>query len=584
VTIPQAEAALQPLFADSLNYVPPRFRNEVKLKIRSLSDRQTHDARLASWLLLASVLAVLLIACANVATLLLVRGAGRRRELATRSALGATWLRLVRQAMTESLLLGTLGGVGGIGLGSLLLRIFMRMAPENFPYIGAASIDLRILGFTLIASLLCGMVFGLAPAWQVRRAEFLSGGRAAFTRSGFLRQLMVAGQIAVSLVLLTCASLLLRSLWNLQRVPLGMDTGHVTTASLIFGQQVYREPAQRWTFLERLEQRLKAIPGSVAITDTLPLSSSHSTLLTTIAVEGRSLPAEGSGGTVLWRMVSPEYFATLNIPILRGRGFTESDRGSTENPLIVSESLAKLLFPGEDALGRRIQPNLEPPWFTVVGVAGDVRNSTPAAPSLPEYYFVRKHLADYGLGNRALATFSRQANVIIRSPLDQASVGDWVQKEVAALDPTLPVQMGTMGLRVRELEQQPRFNALLLALFAGIGLLLALVGLYGVMSFLVGQRTQEIGVRIALGATRGAIMELILSQAARWTMLGILLGIAGSLFLTRLMGSLLFGISKNDSVSLALSVTLLFAVAMLAASIPSQRAARTDPLLALKNE
>jgi predicted permease len=584
VTIPQAEAALQPLFADSLNYVPPRFRNEVKLRIRSLSDRQSHDARLASWLLLASVLAVLLIACANVATLLLARGSGRQRELATRCALGATRLRLTRQAVTESLLLGTIGGVAGLGLGWLLLRIFTGMAPENFPHIQSAGMDARILAFTLAASLLCGIVFGMAPAWQVPRAELLSGGRAVFRRSGFLRQVMVAGQIAVSLVLLTCASLLLRSLWNLQRVPLGMDTRQVTTASLVLGHQLYLEPARQWSFFERLEQRLKAIPGLVAITDSLPLGPSHSTLFGSIAVEGRSLPVEDVGGTVLWRVVSPGYFTTLNIPIFRGRGFTESDRGSTENPVIVSESLAKVLFPGEDPLGKSIQPNLSPPWFTVIGVAGDVKNSAPAAPSLPEYYFLRKHMQDYGLGTGRVLSFARTASVIIRSPLDQASIADWVQKEVAALDPTVPVQMGSMDRRVRRLEQQPRFNALLLALFAVIGLLLALIGLYGVISFLVGQRTQEIGVRMALGASRGAIMELILSQAARWTLLGILLGATGSLFLTRLFGSLLFGIPRNDYWSLVLSMASIFAMAIMAASIPSQRAARTDPLLALRSE
>ncbi|HEY6304862.1 MAG TPA: ABC transporter permease [Candidatus Angelobacter sp.] len=586
VTVDQAEAQLQPLFADSLKYVPPRFQKEIKLKVRSLRDRQTHDARLTSWLLLGSVIAVLLIACANVTNLLLARATGRQRELVVRSALGATRLRLARQALTESLLLGTLGGLAGFALAWLLLGVFLGMAPQGIPHIHQAGLDGRILGFTLALSLLCGALVGLVPALQVPRAEVLGGGHTIYAPRSFLRQLLVAGQIAVSLVLVTCAGLLLRSLWNLQRVPLGMETRQLTTASVVLGQQLYAQPAQRWNFFEKLEARLHGVPGSVAISDTLPLAPSHSTLFATIAVEGRPLPEKGTGGTVLWRVVSPEYFSALNIPILRGRGFSEGDRSSAENPVIISESLAWMMFSGEDALGKRIQPNLAPPWFTVIGVARDVKNSDLSSPSAPEYYFVRKHAADYGLGNRVLADGARYATVLVRSPLDHdhAAVSDWLRKEVAAIDPTLPVQIDTMDLRVRHLEQQPRFNAFLLTLFAAVGLLLALIGLYGVISFLVGQRTQEIGVRMALGATRGSIMNLVLSQAARWTALGVVVGAAGSLFAARLIRALLFEVPANDYLSLVMSVVLLFATALLAASVPSRRAATTDPLVALRHE
>lgn len=582
VTNTQAEAALQPLFADSLKYVPPNFRKEVKLTVRSLRDRQSRDARLTSWLLLGSVLAVLLIACANVANLLLARASGRQRELAVRSALGATRLRLARQALTDSLLLGTLGGAAGIFLAWLLLRIFLDMAPTGIPHIHQAGLDVRVLAFTLATSLLSGILFGLAPALQRPGAEVFSGGHTVHASSGLLRQLLVAAQIGVSLVLLTCASLLLRSLWNLQRVTLGLDTRQVTTASLVLGQQL--QPAQRWSFFETLESRLHGIPGLAALTDTLPLAPSHSTLLATIAVEGRSLPGQGTGGTVLWRIVSPEYFSALNIPILRGRAFSEADRSSSDNPVIISESLAGLLFRGEDALGKRIQPNLTPPWFTVIGIARDVKNSALSTPSSPEYYFVRKHLVDYGLGNRATWNGARNASVIVRSPLDHASVSDWLRKEIAALDPTLPVQIQTMELRVRGLEQQPRFNAFLLTSFAAIGLLLGLIGLYGVISFLVGQRTREIGVRLALGATPRGIMNLVLGEAARWTLLGITLGAAGSLLAARFIRALLFEVPTNDYLSLAFCVALLFAIAMLAAFIPSRRAAATNPLVALRYE
>jgi putative ABC transport system permease protein len=584
VNIAQAEAALQPLFVESLKSVPQRFQKEVKLKVRSLRDRQTHDARLTSWLLLGSVLAVLMIACANVANLLLARATGRQRELAIRSALGATRMRLARQALTESLLLGSLGGVAGFALAWVLLRVFAGMAPNDIPYIHQAGLDGRVLGFTLAASLLSGILFGLAPAFQFPSAELLGGGHTVYVPRSFLRQLLVAAQIAVSLVLLTCASLLLRSLWNLQRVPLGIETRRVTTASVVLGRNLYAQAAQRWSFFEALETRVQKIPGSVAITDTLPLAPSHSTLLFTIAVAGRPLPEQGTGGTVVWRVVSPEYFSTLGIPILRGRGFSEADRGSADNPVIISESLAKFMFPQGDVIGQRIQPNLVPPWFTVIGVAGDVKNLALSSPSSPEYYFVRKHAEDYGLGNRVLADGAGYASVIVRSPLDQASVSDWVRKEIAALDPSLPVQIDTMNLRVRQLEQQPRFNALLLALFAGTGLVLALIGLYGVISYLVGQRTQEIGVRLALGATSRSIMNLVLAQAARWTLLGIVLGVAGSLFATRFIRALLFELPTNDYASLVISVVSLLAMAMLAAFIPSWRAATVNPLVALRHD
>jgi len=306
--------------------------------------------------------------------------------------------------------------------------------------------------------------------------------------------------------------------------------------------------------------------------------------LASLAIAGRPSPEQGTGGTVLWRVVSPSYFSALNIPILRGRGFDEADRRSAANPVILSEELAKLMFPGESPLGKQIQPNLSPPWFTVIGVAGDVRNSALSSPSLPEYYFVRKDSPDFGLGNRVLTDGARYASVIVRSPLNQDAVSDWMRKEIAVVDPTLPVQIDTMDLRVRHLVQQPRFNALLLTLFAGTGLVLALIGLYGVMAFLLGQRTREIGVRLALGATARSIMNLILAQAARWTLLGIVVGAAGSLFVAPLVRSLLFEIPATDYTSLAICVTALLVVAMLAAFIPSRRAARTNPLVALRYE
>jgi predicted permease len=581
ITILQAQASLQPLFLDSLKFVPPRFQKEVHLRVRSLRDRQVRDAKLASWMLMGAVIAVLLIACANVANLLLARATGRERELAVRSVLGATRGRLARQSLTESLLLGLMGGLAGISLAGLLLRAILAAAPENIPHLHQAGLDLRVLTFALAVSLVSGILFGLAPAFQNPRTD---AGHTVHATQSFFRRILVAGQIAVSLVLLTCAGLLLHSLWRLQNVPLGIETRQVTVASVVLSQQIYPDSTQRWSFFEKLESRLQGAPGAVTITDSVPLSPSRSTLYTTIAVEGRPRPEQGTGGTVVWRVVTPGYFAALNIPIVRGRGFAESDRGSSDNFVIISDSLAGRMFPHENPLGQRIQPNLAPPWFTVIGVAGDVKNNALGGNPDPEYYFVRKHAADYGLGSRIPANGDRAASVIIQSPLDRQSVFDWVRKEIAALDPALPVQIETMDLRVRKLEQQPRFNTLLLCLFAGMGLLLSMIGLYGIISFFVAARTREIGVRIALGATPAAIMRIVLAQAARWTMAGAAVGCAGSFFAARLLKALLFEAPGNDYRSLLIAMALLFAVAMLAAAIPSRRAAGVDPVVALRQE
>lgn len=584
ITIRQAEASLQPLFVDSLRWVPPQFQKEVQLRVRSLRDRQLHDAKLASWLLLGSVLAVLLIACANVANLLLVRATGRERELAVRSALGATRIRLARQSFTESLLLGAMGGLAGILLAGFLLRVILAIAPENIPHLRQASLDWRVLTFALVASLVSGILFGLAPALRKTRAVLLGAGHTIHSGQSFLRKLLVTGQIAVSLVLLTCAGLLLHSLWRLQNVPLGIESRRVTVAAVVLGQQAYPDSAQRWSFFEKLEARLQPAPGEFALTDSVPLSPSRFTLYSTIAVAGRPRPQEGTGGTVVWRIVTPGYFAALNIPILRGRGFVESDRGSGDNPVVISDTLARRMFPNEDPLGKRIQPNLTPPWFTVIGVVGDVKNSALAGEPEPEYYFVRKHLADFGLGSRVAPNGDHAASIILQSPMDQPAVFDWIRKVIAGIDPALPVQIESLDVRIGRIVQQPRFNTLLLCIFAGTGLLLAMIGLYGVISFFVAVRTPEIGVRIALGATPRSIMRIVLSQAARWIVAGAAVGCAGSFFATGLLKAFLFETPVNDYRSLMISMAVLFAVAMVAAAIPSRRAARIDPVAALRRE
>ena len=580
VTPEQAAAALQPLFQESLNFVPGPFRKEVKLRVRALRDRQIHDARLASWILLGAVLAVLLIACANVANLLLARAATRRRELAVRLALGATRGRLWRQTLTESLLLALAGGAAGCALAVLLLRIFVTIAPEGIPRLQQATVDLRVLLFTMAISLFSGVVFGLVPALETPRAETLTGWRTLGARHSFLRHALVAGQICASLILLTGASLLLRSLWNLQNQPLGMRTTRVLTATVTLGRKSYDEPAAQLAFFEDLERRLHAIPGvaGFALSDSVPLSGTpRSTIYSVIDVAGRPPAAEGTGGMVTWRAVTPGYFAALGVPILRGRGFREEDRDPHQNPIILSDSLARRMFPGQDPLGRQIRPGpfRSGPWLTVVGVAGNVKNSALMVSDDPEFYVVRDHSPE---------PLGRTATAILSGPMDPSAMARWVRAEVAAIDPTLPVNIETLAQRAGKLAQRPRFNAWLLGLFAAMGLLLSAIGLYGVVSFVVAQRTPEIGVRMALGATPGAVVRLVLGHAARWTFAGAALGIVGSLFAARLLAAMLFHVSARDPWILAAAVAALSATAMVAAWVPSRRAARIDPIQALRQE
>ena len=579
VTAPQAIAALQPLLEKSLESVSPEFRKEVKLRLRPLRDRQIQDSRRASWILLASVLAVLLIACSNVANLLLARAAARRRELAVRAALGAGRGRLVRQALTESVLLGVAGGAAGCVLASLLLQLFVAVAPDGIPRLNQADVDGRVLLFTLAVSLLSGALFGLAPALQNPSAEFLTGWRTLGPSHRLVRQGLVGMQICVSMVLLTSAGLLLRSLWNLQNQPLGMRTDSVLTAEVTLGRKSYTEPARRLAFFEELEERLRGIPGvrEVALSDSLPPEGNGmgTMLYALIDVYGRPRLAEGTGGSVASRTVTPRYFAALGIPILRGRGFQDEDRDPNRNVVILSDTLARRMFPGEDPLLKQIQPGRQGPWLSVIGVAGNVKNAGLIERDAPEFYMVRK---------RSPIDVRQGAIAIIRGAFDPETFAESVRAKIASIDPTLPVNIRTMEQHVGKLAERPRFNALLLGIFAAMGLLLAAVGLYGVVSFLVAQRTREIGVRMTLGAAPAAITRDVLKHTVRWALAGAVAGVIGSIFATRLLQGMLYRVSAADPWTFTGALAVLMGVTLLAAWIPSRRAARVDPMEALRQE
>ena len=587
ITVAQAREVLAPYFARVLSDVPPQFRKEVTLRVRLVRDRQVGDARLASLALFGAVLAVLLIACANLANLLLARATGREREMAVRAALGASRGRLARQVLTESLLLGVLGGAAGCGLAFALLLAFRRIGADALPRLREATIDVRVLAFAVAAALVSGLAAGTAWAWRPLGKAALGGGRATSPMRGWLRGTLVTAQITVSMVLLAGAGLLLRSLWNLERVPLGLQSEHVVTARFVLGRQGYSDGMRQLAFFDELDRRLRALPGveASAISNSLPPSGgTRGRPLSTIEIEGQPRRPEGTGGMVAWRYVTPGYFSALGIPVRRGRGFSSEDQGANVFSIVLSETLARLMFPNQDAVGHRILRGPKGEWFTVIGVAADVRNQGPAKGSEPEYYVVRKGVPDLTWANQEPPMGWAGAFAVVRTAIDPRFAAAEVRQVLSAMDATLPVELSTMRARVDGVTERPRFYATLLGVFAGIGLLLAAIGLFGVMSFLVAQRRREIGVRMALGATPRAVVRNVLGFAVRWTASGLIAGAIGALAATRLLRSLLFQVEPGDPRVFAGAVIILTTVVLASAALPARRAAGVDPAQTLREE
>jgi putative ABC transport system permease protein len=589
-TLEQTKAELQPLFKDFVESAPPPFRKTLRLEVRSIRDLQIHDSRRAAWLLLASALAVLLIACANTANLVLARSAGRRHELAVRSALGAGRVRLFQQRLTESVMLALMAGAAGAGLAYVIVQTFVALAPAGIPRLSDATVDGRVLLFAVIASLASGILFGTVPALEKPTIQMLVVTARAGVQRARLRHLLLVAQVWMAVVLLSSALLFVRSLLKLESEPLGMNTENIVTAQITLGQQKYSGAKQQLAFFEELERNLKALPGisSVALSDSLPPSSPARTMpFVAMQAEGQPpLPAEqGIGGVVGWRSVTPEYFSALGIPLLRGRAFQEQDRAVAAHTIILNQALAQRFFPNEDAVGKIIQFHadrdvLSDP-FTVIGVTGNTQNKGLGGSPGPEYYVVRRHTESDVVFNYPDA---QRISMMVRSEVAPLTVTQELRDAISALDPTLPVDTDTLGQSVAKLAERPRFSAALLSLFAIVGLLLTALGIYGVVYLLVTQRTQEIGIRVALGATPGDVMRMMVWQASMWIGLGAAAGILGSLAAGRWIGSLLFGIRANDPATLAEAAALLLIVAMFGAWVPARRAAKVDPMVALRYE
>ena len=539
------------------------------------------DVRPALLVLLGAVGCVLLIACANVANLTLARAASRSREIAVRSALGASRWRVARQLLTESLLLSLVGGLAGLLLALWGVEALAAAIPADIPRAAEIGIDPAVLLFTLGVALLTGVVFGLAPALRASKSdlnESLKEGSRGSTegfRGNRLRGLLVVFEVALSLVLLVGAGLLIRSFFELRAVRPGFDPQNLLTAGIGLPPNKYGDEASQAAFFKQVLERVAHLPGVKSVGGIEPLPMSGNNWSTAVTVDGRPAPPPGQRQRTQTRVVSPDYFRAMGIPLLRGRFITEQDTAESPKVVVVSESFARQVFPGEEAVGKRVKPTLAPNFMAeIVGVVGDVKHGALDEAVTPELY------ASY---RQAPQPFL--ALVVRAEPAVTAGLTNSVREAVLQVDPNQPLyNVKTMEELLSDSVARRRFNMALLAVFAGIALALAAVGVFGVMSYSVTRRTHEIGIRVALGAQRRDVVRLIVGQGMALVGAGVALGLACALALSRLIAGLLYGVSASDPVIYSAVALTLAAVALAACYLPARRATRVDPMIALRHE
>lgn len=536
------------------------------------------------FILLAAVAFVLLIACTNVANILLARLTQRERELAVRVALGASRPRLLRQMLTESLLLSFIGGLAGLLLGLWGVALFVKLSPGDIPRLDEVRLDWRLLAFSLLVSLATGIAFGLLPALQAtrldpQRALAESGTKVSGSpRQRRLRHLLVVCEIALAQVLLIGAGLLLISFAHLQAVKPGFNPHNLLTARLALPTEKYADDSRKTDFYNRLLERLQALPGvrSAALVMSLPLTDL--TINRGFVVEGRPQPRPGENISVDYQVISPNYFAAMEIPLLRGRAFTEADDADKPRVVIIDESMARKYFPAADPVGQRIalgDPNRQDSWCTIVGVVDSVHYASIDTLPAPTAYTPYRQDRE---------SWARMA-VVLRTSVEPASLTAAVRSAVATVDPDQPVtKVETMEQLMGEAVSRPRFIMLLLGVLATVALALAAIGIYGLLSYSITERTRELGIRLALGAPKRAVFKLVMGQGLLLTLLGIGIGLLAALALTRFLTDLLFGVSSTDPLIFGLIALLLSIVALVACYLPARRAANVDPLIALQYE
>ncbi|HSG38116.1 MAG TPA: ABC transporter permease, partial [Thermoanaerobaculia bacterium] len=534
-------------------------------------------------ILLGAVGCVLLIACVNVANLLLARSAARAREIAIRAALGAGRGRIVRQLLTESLVLALAGAAAGLAMAYGGIRFLVAISPARVPRIAEAGIDGPVLAFALAVGVASSFVFGLVPALRTARPDLQGmlkeGGRSLGAHRDWVRTGLMVTEVALALILLVSAGLLIRSALRLQEVEIGFDPSRVLTAQLSLPRGDYPEPARLVQTLQRVVDEAGAVAGaeSAAATSIVPLSRYNTS--SSLQIEGKPLEGEEQieGNT---RQVSSRYFKTMGIP-LQGRDFQGGDRPGAPRVAIVNETLARMAWPGEQAIGKRLaywtDDEERPVWHAVVGVAGDVRQRELTEDALPEIYVPMAQASEDLWGDRDVSMA-----LVVRTAGDPAALAAPVRQAVLRVDPRLPVyDIATMDEIRATWTATTRFNMLLLTSLGVIGLVLAVIGIYGVIAYFVGQRTQEIGLRMALGATQGRVLGMVAYQALRPVVVGLAVGVAGAAAATRVLSGLLYGVTATDPMTFAGVLVVLAMAALLASWVPARRAARVDPSRAL---
>lgn len=534
------------------------------------------------YLLFGAVGFVLLIACANVAGLLLARVTARHKEVAVRIALGASRWRIVRQLLTESIILSALSGLLGLLFAYAGIKLLVALTPPDVPRLHEIGLHIPVFLWTLVISILTGVLFGLAPALQASRPDLneslkKSAGRnqGGFQRGG-LRNPLIVSEVALALLLSVGAGLMIKSFLRLQQVSPGFEANNLLTMNIALPRQKYSQPQQANAFFDQLAERIKTLPGVKSVGGIDPLPFSNSNVSTSFLIEGAPAVALADRPDVGERAVTPAYFETMGIPVLKGRSFTAQDRDNTPHVIIVNEALASRYWPNQDVIGKRLGFEDDPSkqdWREIVGVVGNVKHKTLEAEANPEVYFPYQQLPKNFM------------SVVVRTSSDPVSMIPAIRSQVFTIDKNQPVfDIMTMDQRLAKSVAASRFVMLLLGTFSVLALGLAAVGLYGAMAYLVTQRTQEIGLRMALGARRSDVFKLVIGKGMRLVIIGMAIGLVASLALTRVMGSLLFEVTPTDALTFVIVSVVLLTVALLACYIPARRATNVDPLTSLRYE
>lgn len=550
----------------------------------SFHEEVVGSVRPAMLMMLAAVVFVLLIACGNVANLLLARAEGRQKEISVRTAMGASFPMLLRQFLTEGLLLSLLGAALGLLLAFGGLRLITTLGPGSIPRAGEITIDWRVLLFTLGVSIATGVFFGSAPLLHrfgrtVAEALRAADGRTtASVEANRFRRFMVAGELALALILLIGAGLMIKAFWKLQGVDIGMRTDHLLTMRIALPQQVYPESQRAVQFWEQALQRINALPGVESATmingapPIRPLNANDT------QIEGFVPTPNGPPQNIsYYQTVGDRLLETAGLRMVEGRMLGPSDGPDSPPVVVVNQTLARTYWPGQSALGKRMRPSLQnSPWYTVVGVVGDVKNSGVDKPAATELFLSYRQGRGYGVRNGML---------LVRTKGDPMAMARTVRAEVTAIDSSLPAsQIRTMEDIVDDANARPRFLTVLLGLFSATALLLAALGIYGVMSYLVAQRTAEFGIRMAIGAQQSDVLWLVLRQGLILALAGVVAGVAGALALTRVIKQFLFGVEAMDPLTFVVMVVTLASAVLFACILPARRATQVDPMRALRYE